>query len=196
MEAARVVRFEIDRDYDLRVLTALPPTLGLFAQAALRTQLHEMTKQRRAICFTLMAPVSRRPSPNTGGVAPAIATVLVCLHVAPALASAGLEAVLKIVSQAADAGGDPIHQLEAPVAEAGNSRAGFYREAIYIEANASIALTTHAPPRLPPEAMHAVDALIRDAAIDAVTTVAIAPASPHALPSLPRRTAAARPALH
>jgi hypothetical protein len=196
MKAARPVRFEIDRDYDLRVLTALPPTLGLFAQAALRAQLYEMTKQRRAICFTLMAPVSRCPSPDAGGALPAIATVLVCLHVAPALASAGLEAVLKILSQAAETGGAPIHQLGAPVAETGTARAGFYREAIYIEANASIALTTHTPPKLSPEAVHAVDALIREAAIDAVTTVAIAPAGPRIVAALPRRPAAARPTLH
>ncbi|HEX2114239.1 MAG TPA: hypothetical protein VHM01_07520 [Alphaproteobacteria bacterium] len=190
------MKFEIDREYDQRVLAALPPTLGLFAQAALRAQLREMAKQRRAICFTLMTPVLARTLPDAGEAAPAIATVLVCLHVAPALASAGLEAVLKIVSRAAETGGDPIHQLVSPDAAAGAVRSGFYREAIYIEANASIALTTHTPPKLPPEAMHAVDALVREAAIDAVTTVAIAPASLRTFASLPRCTAAASPTLH
>jgi hypothetical protein len=104
--------------------------------------------------------------------------------------------VLTILSQAAETAAEPIHQLGAPVAETGTARAGFYREAIYLEANASIALTTHTPPRLSPEAMHAVDALIREAAIDAVTTVAIAPVGVHTAVALPHRRAASRPTLH
>jgi hypothetical protein len=122
-------RFEIDRAYDLRVPAALPPTLGLFAQAALRAQLHEMSKQRRAICFTLMTPVAHQAPLETGEAAARVATILVCLHIAPVLANEGLEAVLGIVSQVAGVEGDPIHQLGTPVAEAGTTGTGFYREA-------------------------------------------------------------------
>jgi hypothetical protein len=187
-------RFEIDRAYDLRVLAALPPTLGLFTQAALQAQLYEMSKQRRAICFTLMTPVAHQAWPAKA--AARVATVLVCLHIAPALANEGLEAVLRIVSQAAGVEGDPIHQLGAPVAEAGMTRAGFYREAIYVEADVTIALTTHTPPKLPAEAMHAVAAVVNGTAIDAVTTVAIAPREHGRVTASFARAAAARSTLH
>jgi hypothetical protein len=193
MSALRLPRFEIDRAYDLRVLAALAPTLGLFSRASLRTQLHEMTAQRRAICFTLMTPVSRRKAANDDG--QAVATILACLHVAPVLASEGLEAVLKIVVHAAEVPGDPIHELAAPIPEAGSAGAGFYREAIYLEGDTSIAITTHTPPRLPAEAMQAVAALIRETPVDAMTTIAVAPLHPD-VATLAGRTAAARPTLH
>jgi hypothetical protein len=192
MRVVRLPRFEIDRAYDLRVLAALAPTLGLFSRASLRVQLHEMAVQRRAICFTLTTPVSRRGAAND---AHAVAVILACLHVAPVLAGEGIEAVLKIVAHAAEVAGDPIHELAAPIAEAGNTRAGFYREAVYVEGDMSITITTHTPPRLPSEVMQAVAGLIREAPIDAVTTVAIAPVDPGAA-TLVRRAAAPRATLH
>jgi hypothetical protein len=190
---ARLPRLKIDRAYDLRVLAALGPTLGLFSQAALRVQLRSMTMNRRAICFTLTTPVSRRGAANDD--AHAVAAILACLHVAPVLAGEGIEAVLKIVADAAEVAGDPIHELAAPIAEAGNTRAGFYREAVYVEGDMSITITTHTPPRLPSEVMQAVAGLIRETPIDAVTTVAIAPVDPGAA-TLARRTAAPRATLH
>lgn len=192
MSVVRLPRFEIDRAYDLRVLAALAPTLGLFSRASLRAQLHEMTAQRRAICFTLMTPVSRSRAAND---AHAVATILACLHVAPVLAGDGLEAVLKIVAHAAEVSGDPVHELAAPLPESDSTGAGFYREAIYVEGDTSIAITTHTPPRLPAEAMQAVAALIRETPVDAVTTIALAPLKPN-VATLAGRTAAARPTLH
>jgi len=193
MSVVRRPRFEIDRAYDLRVLAALAPTLGLFSRASLRAQLHEMTAQRRAICFTLMTPVSRRKAANDD--AHAVATILACLHVAPVLAVEGLEAVLQIVAHVAEVSRDPIHELAAPIPEADNTSAGFYREAIYVEGQASIALTTHTPLRLPAEAMQAVAALVRGTPVDAVTTVAIAPFHPD-VSTLAGRAATAPPTLH
>jgi hypothetical protein len=193
MDSARPSKLEIDRAYDLRVLAALGPTLGLFSQAALRAQLREMTVHRRAICFTLTTPVYRRMTANDDS--HAVATVLACLHVAPVLAGEGLEAVLKIVAHAAEAAGEPIHELAAPMREAEPARAGFYREAVYVEGDTSITITTHTPPRLPSEVMQAVAGLIRETPIDAVTTVAIAPVDPGAA-TLVRRAAAPRATLH
>jgi hypothetical protein len=190
------VRLEFDRAYDLRVLAALPSTLGLFEPEALRAQIGEMTKQRRAICFTLMAPVSRRAAAGACRIERGVATVLVCLHVAPALAREGLEAVLSVVEQAAQGEGEPVHELAAPIPEAEPSRAGFYREAIYVGSAASITITTHSPPRLPPEAMHAVSALIDKGALHAVTTIAVAPRRATSIAAHPSQTAAPSPTLH
>jgi hypothetical protein len=161
----------IDRAYDLRLLAAIPPTLSLFTPDALEAQLEQMAAQRRAICFTVMAPVATMP-----GDAPDIATVLVCLHVAPELAGRGVRALLHILNRTTGTAGDPIHEMAAP---ASPSRAdAFYREAVYLESDASVTVTTHSPAYLPAETQQAVAAVTHGAAVGIVTTVAIAPWRP------------------
>jgi hypothetical protein len=177
MSAARF-NIAIDRAYDLRVLAAIPPTLGLFAPGALQAQLRQMAVQRRAICFTIMAPVAKRE------MRAAIATVLVCLHVAPELAGCGVEPLLAVLDRTAEAEAEPIHEMAAPVVR--DQADGFYREAVYLDGVASVAVTTHSPACLPAETVEAVAAAIEGASIDIVTTVAITPwrprlaAEPHA----------------
>jgi hypothetical protein len=160
----------LDRAYDLRVLAAIPPTLGLFEPGALEAQLREMAMQRRAICFTIMAPVARH------GMREAIATVLDCLHVAPELAGRGAHALMAILDRTAETEASPVHELAAPAGRGAHERPiAFYREAIYPDTEASVSITTHSPDCLPAETIAAVAAVTQGAAIDIVTTIAIAP---------------------
>jgi hypothetical protein len=170
MSAARP-DIALDRAYDLRVLAAIPPTLGLFAPGALEAQLRQMAAQRRAICFTIMAPVAKREARAT------IATVLVCLHIAPELASGGVEPLLAVLDRTAGAEAQPIHEMAAPAAHSDHAEQ-FYREAIYLDGGASVSVTTHAPSCLPAETVEAVAAVMQGAAVDIVTTVAITPWRP------------------
>lgn len=195
MSEERTVRIDIDRAYDLRLLAALPSTLDLFARGTLQAQLDDMAAHRRAICFTLMAPVVRQAMQDTKRGEPEVATVLVCLHVAPDVAAAGLEALLKIVSRAAASVGNPIHQATAPLA-GGRSGAGQYREAVYLVADASIAITTHTPVQLPVETLAAVAPVTAGAAVDIVTTVAITRWHPESVAALREGMATPRPTLH
>jgi hypothetical protein len=166
MTAARC-NIALDRAYDLRVLAAIPPTLGLFAPGALETQLRQMAAQRRAICFTIMAPIAKR------GMRASIATVLVCLHVDPELAGRGAAPLLAALGRTVEAEAEPIHEMAAPVA--GDRSGGFYREAVYLDGAESVAVTTHSPACLPAETVAAVAAAIEGASVDIVTTVAITP---------------------
>lgn len=160
----------LDRAYDLRVLAAIPPTLGLFAPGALEAQLRQMVAQRRAICFTIMAPVAKR------AMRPSIATVLVCLHVAPELAGRGAAPLLAALDRTVEAESEPIHEMAAPVV--GGQIGGFYREAVYLDGTESVSVTTHSPACLPAETVAAVAAAIEGASVDIVTTVAITPWRP------------------
>jgi hypothetical protein len=180
MSAARP-DIALDRAYDLRVLAAIPPTLGLFAPGQLEMQLRQMAAQRRAICFTILAPVTKREARAT------MATVLVCLHVAPELAAHGVASLLAVLDRAAEAEAEPIHEMAAPAAYADADHAKqFYREAIYLDGAASVSVTTHPPSYLPAETVDAVAAVMQGTAVDIVTTVAITPwrarlaAGPHA----------------
>lgn len=174
MSAARF-NIAIDRAYDRRVLAAVPSTLGLFAPGALEAQLRQMSAQRRAICFTIMAPVAKPGARQ----ADSIATVLVCLHVAPELAGRGVHALLDVLHRTVEAASDPVHEIAAPASRDGRvAAAGFYREAVYQDADASVAVTTHTPVHLPAETMEAVAAVTQGAAVEIVTTIAIAPWRP------------------
>lgn len=165
----------IDRAYDLRVLASVPATLALFAPGALDAQLRGMTAQRRAICFTILSPVRKRAA-HDDAAAHEIATVLVCLHVAPEVAVQGAHALASIMTRAAGAEAEPVHEIEASLADGGRSRAaGFYREAVYTESDISVAITTHTPVELPPETLAAVAAATQGTAVDIVTTIAITP---------------------
>jgi hypothetical protein len=200
MSAARPVIVDFDRSYDLRVLSALPSTLGMFSASALEAQLEDMSRQRRAICFTLMAPVrnlgpqERHESANA---ADEIAVVLICLHVAPELAARGRTSLLRTLERTVALDCDPIHEITAPMTRAGHAQCvGFYREAVYGEADAYVAITTHAPAEIPPEAMAAVAAATKGSAVDIVTTVAVTPFRPEAAAALRHRRPPARPTLH
>lgn len=189
MSAARHSSIAIDRAYDLRVLAAIPPTLGLFSPGAIETQLRQMTTERRALCFTIMSPVRKRAL--HGETADhAIATILICLHVAPELASHGASALNRIMTRAAESDAEPVHELAAPL-----DRAGFYREAVYAEADVSVTLTTHAPVELPPETRAAVAVATQGASVDVVTTVSITRGRPQLAAKL-QAERSARSTLH
>ena len=187
-------RIDVDRAYDLHVLAAIPPTLGLFDPRSLEVQLRAMAQQRRAICFTVMSPV-RKHSLQRESSTHGIATVLVCLHVAPELARLGVDALMGVMTRAVEAEAKPIHEIVAPISHATRVDAcGAYREAVYADGDISLAITTHTPVKLPPETMEAVAAATQGVAVDIVTTVAITPSRPDA--SRPRAERPARPTLH
>src|SRR5690606_17290500 len=108
---------------DQRLLSALPGTLKLFAREDLRVQLAAMSRRRRAICFTLMAPVrlmdggERRSSGKAR--AESVAVVLVCLHVSPELAARGVPALMTVVESAAAQSAEPLHEMAAPLTRPG-----------------------------------------------------------------------------
>jgi hypothetical protein len=184
-------RIDIDRAYDLHVLAAIGPTLGLFDRRALEVQLGAMAKQRRAICFTVMSPV-RKHGAGDGQSTREIATVLVCLHVAPELARLGVGALLDIMARAVEAEAEPVHEIVAPISKTTRLNAGgAYREAVYADGPVSVAVTTHTPVELPAETLAAVAAATQGAAVDIVTTVAITPRHPQTAPQR-----AARQTLH
>ena len=81
-------------------------------------------------------------------------------------------------------------ELAAPL-----DRAGFYREAVYAEADVSVALTTHAPVELPAETRAAVAAATQGASVDVVTTISITPWRPQLAAKL-QAERAARSTLH
>jgi hypothetical protein len=189
MSAARHSSITIDRAYDLRVLAAIPPTLGLFAPGALEAQLRQMMTERRALCFTIMSPVCKR-APHGETADRAIATILVCLHVAPELASHGAAALNHIMTRTAESRVEPVHELAAPL-----DRAGFYREAVYTDSDVSVALTTHAPVELPAETHAAVAVATQGASVDVVTTIAVTPWRPQLAAKL-QAERAARSTLH
>jgi hypothetical protein len=192
MSAARPVIVDLDRSYDLRVLGALPSTLAMFAASDLELQLGQMAKQRRAICFTLMAPVHERGA-GRGGADCSIATVLVCLHVAPELAARGLDQLLATLKRTAKSDADPAHELAAPLTQPDDARrVGFYREAVYGEDDAYIAITTHTPAEIPAELADTVAAATKGVAIDILTTVAVTPHRPLTAKAPHRRPAASR----
>jgi hypothetical protein len=189
MSAARHSSLAIDRAYDLRVLAAIPPTLGLFSPGAIEAQLRQMTAERRALCFTIMSPV--RKQPLHGETADhAIATILICLHVAPELASHGASALNRIMTRAAESGAEPVHELAAPL-----DSAVLYREAVYADADVSVALTTHTPVELPAETRAAVAVATQGAPVDVVTTISITPWRPQ-LAAKPQAERTARFTLH
>jgi hypothetical protein len=196
MNPARTVIIDLDRSYDLRVLTALPSTLAMFAAGDLEMQLGLMAKERRAICFTLMAPV-RHLGPAQGGADRSIATVLVCLHVAPELAARGLAPLMAILERTAALDADPAHELAAPLTRAGHAQSvGYYREAVYGGDDAYIAITTHTPAEIPAEAAAAVAAATRGTAVDVITTVAVTPYRPAAVQAIRHRQPQPHPTLH
>jgi hypothetical protein len=164
---------DIDRTYDLHVLAAIGPTLGLFDRRALEVQLGAMAKQRRAICFTVMSPV-RKHAAGDGPLKRGIATVLVCLHVAPELARRGVDALLDIMAGTVEAEAEPVHEIVVPISNATRLDAGgAYREAVYADGPVAVAVTTHTSVELPAETLAAVAAATQGAAVDIVTTVAI-----------------------
>jgi hypothetical protein len=182
---------DIDRAFDQRVLAAVPSTLALFAPQSLETHLRDMARQRRALCFTLMLPVRER-----GTTAMRLATALACLHVAPALASRGIEAIAEIMRRTAESDAAPVHEFCAPAAQTAPQHGeAHYREAIYAETDISIALTTCTPVELPAETLAAVEAVIQGAHIDIVTTIAITPWHPDLAESA-LRPSGPRPVLH
>lgn len=196
MTVARTVIVDLDRSYDLRVLGALPSTLAMFAARDLEIQLEHMAKARRAICFTLMAPV-RHLGARHGGAARSIATVLVCLHVAPELAVRGLAPLMATLKRTATLDADPRHELAAPLTRPGHAQSvGFYREAVYGDDDAYVAVTTHTPAEIPAEAAAVVAAATKGAAVDIVTTVAVTPYRPAAAQAIRHRRPPARPTLH
>lgn len=196
MTAARTVIVDLDRSYDLRVLGALPSTLAMFSAKDLEIQLEQMAKERRAICFTLMAPV-QTIGPLQGSGERAIATVLVCLHVAPELAMRGLGALMAILKRAAVLDTDPTHELAAPLTRPDRGQSvGFYREAIYGNEDAYVAVTTHTPADIPAEAAAAVALAAKGAPVDIVTTVAVTPYRPAMAQSSRHQRPTVRPTVH
>jgi hypothetical protein len=196
MTAVRTVIVDLDRSYDLRVLGALPSTLEMFAARDLEMQLEQMAKERRAICFTLMAPV-RTLGTGHGGGNRSIATVLVCLHVAPELATCGLASLMATLKRTAALDAGPTHELAAPLTRPGHAQsAGFYREAVYADDDAYVAITTHTPAEIPAEAAAAVAAATRGTAVDIVTTVAVTPYRPAAAQAIRHRRPPVSPTLH
>lgn len=166
---------DIDRAFDLRVLAAIPPTLGLFAPGSLEAQLREMARQRRAICFTVISPIETRRHPM-GAAGGRIATVLVCLHVAPELATCGVDLLTEVMKRTVESDPNPVHELSTPFAHiGGNASNGCYREAVYADRDVSVAVTTHTPVELPAETRDAVAVVTRGAAVDIVTTIAVTP---------------------
>jgi hypothetical protein len=196
MSAARTVIVDLDRSYDLRVLGALPGTLAMFAANELELQLEQMAKQRRAICFTLMAPV-RHLGARRGSGHHSIATVLVCLHVAPELATRGLAPLVATLKRTAALDADPTHELAAPLTRPGHAQSvGYYREAVYGDEAAYVAITTHTPAEIPAEAAAAVAAATKGVAVDIVTTVAVTAHRPATVQAIRHRRPAASPTLH
>lgn len=196
MTAARTVIVDLDRSYDLRVLGALPSTLAMFAERDLEVQLEQMAKERRAICFMLMAPVRTLGTRQDDG-GRSIATVLVCLHVAPELATRGLAPLMATLKRTAASDTDPTHELAAPLTRPGHAQStGFYREAVYGDEYAYVAITTHTPAEIPAEAAAAVAAATKGAPVDIVTTVSVTPYRPAAAQAIRHRRPPARPTLH
>jgi hypothetical protein len=196
MAADRTVIVDLDRSYDLRVLEALPSTLAMFAASDLEIQLEHMARERRAICFTLMAPV-RSLGARPGLRSRSIATVLVCLHVAPELAGRGVAPLMATLKRAAALDTDPVHELGAPLTRPGHAQStGFYREAVYGDEDAYVAITTHTPADIPAEAEAAVAAATRGTPVDIVTTVAVTPYRPAAAQAVRLRRPPTRPTLH
>jgi hypothetical protein len=198
----RPVVINLDRSYDQRLLTALPETLRLFARDDLQAQIAAMSLQRRAICFTLMAPVRMMGSREThegrrsGG--ESVAVVLVCLHISPDIASRGVQPVMTMIERAAAQPAVPLHEMAAPMTRPGHAQtAGYYREAIYPgDADCYVAITTHAPADIPPEAAAAVSQATKGGPVDMVTTVAISPYQPEIAAALQQRRPAAPPTIH
>ena len=196
----RPVVVNLDRAYDQRLLNALPSTLKLFARNDLQAQLAAMSLQRRAICFTLMAPVrlmgERRPASSPSR--ESVAVVLVCLHVSPDLAARGVQPVMAVIETVAAQAAEPLHEMAAPLTRAGHIQTtGFYREAIYPgDDECYVAMTTHAPADIPPEAAAAVAQATKGGPVDVVTTVAITPYQPEIAAALKHRRPSARPTLH
>jgi hypothetical protein len=199
--ADRRVVVNLDRAYDQRLLDALPGTLKLFARADLQAQLAEMSRHRRAICFTLMAPVRMMGETHaaaTGAQRESVAVVLVCLHVSPEFAARGVEPLFAVIGSAAVQGTEPLHEMAAPMTRVGHAQTtGFYREAIYPgDAECYVAMTTHAPAEIPPEAAAAVAQATKGEPVDVVTTVAITPYRPEVAAALRQRRPAAQPTIH
>ena len=82
--------------------------------------------------------------------------------------------LLAVLDRTAEAEAEPIHEMAAPVAHSDHAEL-FYREAIYLDGAASVSVTTHSPSHLPAETVEAVAAVMRETAVDIVTTVAITP---------------------
>lgn len=202
MATDRPVAVNLDRAYDRHLLSALPSTLKLFAHADLKAQLAAMAQRRRAICFTLMAPV--RPM-GTSDIRSAgevrtgsVAVVLVCLHVSPDIAARGVQPLMATIESAVAQDADPLHEIAVPLTRADHARAaGFYREAIYPGDDACyVAMTTHAPANIPPEAAAAVAEATKGGPVDIVTTVAIAPYQAEIAAALKQRSPTTSPTIH
>lgn len=193
----------LDRDYDARLLSALPGALGLFPRAALSAQFAEMAKQRRALCFTLIVPSKETAATNPSGSASAHpvrrhVAVLVCLHVTPAFAAHGPAALVDLLNQAARRGLEPIHQFSGPIARlAAGNEPSFYREAVYAaDAELYVAITTHSPVEIPPETAEIVEQVTRGAPVDMVTTVSITADPPDRPRAAQLDAGALRPTIH
>ena len=202
MATDRPMVVDLDRTYDRRLLNALPSTLKLFAHADLKAQLAAMSQRHRAICFTLIAPV-RLMSPDdmrssSEAKAESVAVVLVCLHVSPEIAARGVQPLMAMIESVAARYADPLHEIAAPLARADHAGSvGLYREAIYPGDDACyVAMTSHAPADIPPEAAAAVAEATKGAPVDIVTTVAIAPYRPEIAAALKQHGPAARPTIH
>ena len=125
-----------------------------------------------------MAPV-RTLGTRQGSGGRSIATVLVCLHVAPELAARGLAPLMATLRRTAALECDPTHELAAPLTRLGHAQSAcFYHEAVYSDEDAYIAITTHTPAEIPAEAAAAVAAATRGTPVDIVTTVAVTPYRP------------------
>lgn len=197
----RAYDVELDEDYDRRLLKALPSALGLFPSAALAAQFAEMAKQKRALCFTVIVPTrdlatGKRPSAEP--TSPATAAVLVCFHVAPALAERGPALLLKSLEGAVRRGPAPVHRVSIPIARGyGGTDSGFYREAVYEgDDDVFIAVVTHSPVEIPPETAEIVARATRGTAVDVVTTVAVTPERPGPVAQAYQERRTARPTLH
>lgn len=196
----------LDRDYDRHLLAALPNALTLFPTAALEAQLTEMAKRMRALCFTLIVPTNGASAPRlsddfqgrAAGEKQKTAAVLICLHVAPDLAVRGTRRLLDILARAARRASEPVHQLSAPFMRPGDvDMAGMYREAVYEgDEGCFIAMTSHAPAKIPPEAAETVAQATRGMAVDAITTVAVTGDRPQGLTARWPLSLPARPTLH
>jgi hypothetical protein len=198
----RPVVVNLDRNYDQRLLNALPGTLKTFARNDLQAQIAAMSLQRRAICFTLMAPVrlmGESVKRQTGEArTESVAVVLVCLHISPDIASRGVQPVMAMIEHAAAQEAEPLHEMAAPLTRPGHAQtAGFYREAIYPgNDECYVAMTTHAPADIPPEAAAAVAQATKGGPVDVVTTVAISPYQPEIAAALQQRRPASPPTIH
>jgi hypothetical protein len=202
----RTCAVALDRDYDHHLLAALPNALALFPAAALDAQLEEMAKRVCALCFTLIVPASGASASCLSGElqdraanrTQKTAAILICLHVAPDLAARGTRRLLDTLSRAARGASEPVHHLSAPFTRPGDlGMAGMYREAVYEgDEGCFIAMTSHAPAEIPPEAAETVAQATRGMAVDAITTVAVTSDRPQRLTTRRPLPLAARPTLH